>query len=86
MEVIMYCYTCGGIANHSEAACQGNPDEYTIDPEDWLPEEVLDELDSIDASVYDIVPEELIARLRGITNTSDDRSHWEQYDEMPWNG
>lgn len=46
--------------------------------EDWLPEEVVDELD--------IVPEELSVRLRNMVKMADDRSHWDQYDEMPWNG
>lgn len=80
------CYSCGGPANHSEAACQGDPDVYPYDPEDFLPEEVMDELDSMDASVYDVIPEEVAIRLRARLQEVDDRSHWEQYDEMPWNG
>lgn len=44
--------------------------------DDWFPEEVMKELENTDTSVYDILPEEML----------DDRPHWDQYDEMPWNG
>lgn len=44
--------------------------------EDWLPEELLEEIEKIDGSIYDIIPDEVM----------DDRSYWDQYDEMPWNG
>jgi hypothetical protein len=49
---------------------------------DWFPDEVIELLEETDASLYDVVPEEIFGHLQDI---EDDRSHWEQYDEMPWN-
>lgn len=54
-----------------------------FDPEDWFPEDVLEELEASDASLVDILPEEL---LQYMEDEEDDRNHWDQYDEMPWNG
>jgi len=41
---------------------------------DILPDEVLEELDAMDASLYDIFPE-------GMNGPKG----WDGYDEMPWN-
>ncbi len=65
------CYTCGGPADHSEAACQG----------DYYDEEEVCENGTCSTAnggcdCPDLQPEEFV----------DDRSHWQQYDEMPWNG
>jgi hypothetical protein len=46
---------------------------------DWFPDEVMDEFQETDTSLYDVIPEELIQHIE------DDRNHWQQYDEMPWN-
>ncbi|AXH49280.1 hypothetical protein HWB76_gp122 [Streptomyces phage Blueeyedbeauty] len=53
-----------------------------FDPEDFFPEEILEELEDTDTSLYDILPEELLQYLED----EDDRNHWDRYDEMPWNG
>lgn len=75
------CPSCGGPYDHSEAACQGDyegnwgDDRVTIRHFfnklfDWYPE--------------DEIPEEEDFWKPG--GWIDNRSYWEQYDEMPWNG